>query len=142
MYCRNCARELSDKAVACPSCGLSPHAERKFCPNCGSPTEAVQAICLKCGVALAPAAALGGKEKVTAGLLGIFLGGLGIHKFYLGYKTEGIVMLCICLLGGLVTCGWAAGVIAMIGLIEGVIYLTRTDADFQALYVNGKKGWF
>lgn len=76
----------------------------------------------------------GAEKKVVAGILGILLGGLGIHKFYLGYTKEGIIQLVI----GVVTCG----VGGIIGLIEGIIYLTKSDDEFVATYVNGKKGWF
>ena len=78
------------------------------------------------------------KDKMAAGLLGIFLGSLGIHKFYLGYKKEGVIMLLVSLL----TCGAGAAVMSIIGLIEGIMYLTKTDEDFQAIYVQGYKGWF
>jgi TM2 domain-containing membrane protein YozV len=77
----------------------------------------------------------GADKKIAAGLLAIFLGSLGIHKFYLGYTTAGIIMLVI----SLFTCGT---VMAVIGLIEGIIYLTRTDEQFVATYVVGKKEWF
>jgi TM2 domain-containing membrane protein YozV len=77
----------------------------------------------------------GSEKKIAAGLLAIFLGALGIHKFYLGYTTAGIIMLVVSLL----SCGTIMGVI---GLIEGIIYLTRTDEQFVATYVNGKKEWF
>ncbi|HJZ54451.1 MAG TPA: NINE protein [Gemmataceae bacterium] len=73
-------------------------------------------------------------KRIVAGILGILLGGLGIHKFYLGYTTPGIIQLVL----GLVTCG-AAGII---GLIEGIIYLTKSDADFVQTYQVGKKEWF
>jgi TM2 domain-containing membrane protein YozV len=76
----------------------------------------------------------GAEKKVVAGILGILLGGLGIHKFYLGYTKEGIIQLVV----GVVTCG-AAG---LIGLIEGIIYLTKSDEEFVATYITGKKGWF
>ncbi len=76
----------------------------------------------------------GAEKKVIAGILGILLGGLGIHKFYLGYSKEGIIQIVITL----VTCG--AG--SLIGLIEGIIYLTKTDEEFVATYVTGQKGWF
>jgi len=76
----------------------------------------------------------GAEKKVVAGILGILLGGLGIHKFYLGYTKEGIIQLVVTLF----TCG--AG--SIIGLIEGIIYLTKSDEDFVATYVTGKKGWF
>ena len=78
-----------------------------------------------------------GKSKVTAGLLAIFLGALGIHKFYLGYNTEAIIMLLLFLFTGI-----GLAVIPLIALIEGIIYLTKTDQDFDATYVYGHKGWF
>ena len=76
----------------------------------------------------------GAEKKIVAGILGILLGGLGIHKFYLGYTKEGIIQLVITVC----TCGLAG----LIGLIEGIIYLTKSDEDFVATYVNAKKGWF
>ena len=78
------------------------------------------------------------KDKLAAGLLGIFLGSLGIHKFYLGYKKEAIIMLVV----SLATCGFGASVMGIIGLVEGIMYLTKSDEDFQAIYVEGYKGWF
>jgi TM2 domain-containing membrane protein YozV len=74
------------------------------------------------------------KSKVVAGVLGILLGSLGAHRFYLGDMTGGIIRLIVSVL----TCG-AGGII---GLIEGIIYLTKSDADFQRIYVVEKKGWF
>jgi TM2 domain-containing membrane protein YozV len=74
-------------------------------------------------------------KKLVAGLLAIFLGYLGIHKFYLGYNKAGIIMLLV----SLVTCGTVMGIV---GLIEGIIYLTKTDEQFEATYVVGKKEWF
>jgi TM2 domain-containing membrane protein YozV len=81
-------------------------------------------------------------QKLAAGLCGILLGGFGVHKFILGYKTEGIIMLVIGLVGGLLTCGMATGVMGLIGLIEGIIYLTKSDAEFVQTYQIGKKTWF
>lgn len=81
------------------------------------------------------------KSKIAAGLLGIFLGGLGIHKFYLGYTKEGVVMLVVGLLGSLLF-GIGAVVMGIIGLIEGIVYLTKTDSAFEETYVKGHKGWF
>jgi TM2 domain-containing membrane protein YozV len=91
----------------------------------------------------------GAEKKLPAGICGILLGGLGVHKFILGYTTEGIIMLLVTLVAapvvGLVTCGigfLAWGVMPIIGLIEGIIYLTKTDEDFVQTYVVNKKGWF
>jgi TM2 domain-containing membrane protein YozV len=84
----------------------------------------------------------GAEKKVAAGVLAILLGGLGIHKFYLGYTTAGIIMLAVSLCIGAFTCGTGYGLMGLIGLIEGIIYLTKTDADFVATYVTNKKEWF
>jgi TM2 domain-containing membrane protein YozV len=84
----------------------------------------------------------GAEKKVVAGVLGILLGGLGIHKFYLGYTTAGIVMLVVSIALGAFTCGSGIGLMGLIGLIEGIIYLTKTDEEFVATYVNSKKEWF
>lgn len=78
------------------------------------------------------------KDKLAAGLLGIFLGSLGIHKFYLGYTKEGVIMLLVSLL----TCGFGGAVMGIIGLIEGIMYISKTDEDFQNTYVYNYKGWF
>jgi TM2 domain-containing membrane protein YozV len=80
----------------------------------------------------------GSEKKLVAGLLGILLTCLGVHKFYLGYTKEGLIMLLVSLL----TCGFAAPVMGVIGLIEGIIYLTKTDEEFVATYITNKKGWF
>ena len=73
-------------------------------------------------------------KKLAAGLSGIFLGFFGIHKFVLGYTTAGVIML--------VTCGLGGFVMGIIGLIEGIIYLTKTPEEFQAIYIDGLKAWF
>ena len=75
----------------------------------------------------------GAEKKIPAGILGILLGGLGIHKFYLGYTKEGIIQIIL---------GLACGIGSIIGLIEGIIYLTKSDEEFVATYITGKKGWF
>jgi TM2 domain-containing membrane protein YozV len=84
------------------------------------------------------------KDKIAAALLAIFLGSLGIHKFYLGgqsQKTAGIVMLVISIVG---FCFLFIGplVIGIIAFIEGIIYLTKDDAEFDATYGHGDKAWF
>ena len=72
-------------------------------------------------------------KKLTAALLGIFLGGFGAHKFYLGYTTTGLIQLASSVCFGLG---------AVIGLIEGIMYLMKTDEEFDRIYVEGKKEWF
>lgn len=76
----------------------------------------------------------GENKKMVAGILGILLGGFGVHKFYLGYTKEGIIQLILTF----VTCGAAS----IVGLIEGIIYLTKSDEEFYQTYQVGKKPWF
>jgi TM2 domain-containing membrane protein YozV len=70
--------------------------------------------------------------KMVAGLLGILIGWTGAHRFYLGDTTGGIIRLCL----NLVCAG------GIIGLIEGIIYLTKSDEDFYQDYIVDKKAWF
>ena len=83
----------------------------------------------------------GEKSKVVAGLLAIFLGGFGIHKFYLGYNKAGIVMLLFTMFGFLFF-GIPGAIIWLIGLIEGIIYISKSDQDFFETYVAHQKEWF
>ncbi len=66
------------------------------------------------------------------------LGAFGIHKFVLGYTKEGVIMVLVTVL----TLGIGGAVMGIIGLIEGILYLTKSDDEFVATYVTGKKGWF
>ncbi|MEB3200744.1 MAG: TM2 domain-containing protein [Synechococcaceae cyanobacterium] len=77
-------------------------------------------------------------KKLAAGLLGIFLGSFGIHKFVLGYTNAALIMLLVTVL----TCGIAGFVMGLIGLIEGIIDLTRTPEEFRTLYIEGRREWF
>ncbi|GAA4269017.1 TM2 domain-containing protein [Hyunsoonleella aestuarii] len=83
----------------------------------------------------------GDNKKILAGVLGILLGWIGVHKFILGYQKEGIILLVLGLLG-FVTCGITSAVSGLVGLIEGIIYLTKSDEDFYNTYQAGKKSWF
>ena len=80
----------------------------------------------------------GGPSKVACGLCGILIGSLGIHKFLLGNTGAGLTMLLVSLL----TLGFGAIVMSIIGLIEGIIYLTKSDQEFYQIYVVQKKDWF
>jgi TM2 domain-containing membrane protein YozV len=77
-------------------------------------------------------------KKLAAGICGILLGGIGVHKFILGYTTEGLIMLFATVL----TCGIGGAVMGVIGLVEGIVYLTKSDDEFYHTYMADKKGWF
>lgn len=101
----------------------TPTKTTKFCSNCGKEIDIKAEICPKCGVRVGPVT-YHGKNKVVAGVLGILLGGIGIHKFYLGKIGMGILYILFC---------WTA-IPTVIGVIEGIIYLIMSDEDFAAKY--------
>ncbi len=88
----------------------------------------------------------GDNQKILAGILAIFLGWAGIHKFILGYQKEGIILLVASIIGFVLSCigigyfiVWATW---LIGFIEGIIYLTKSDEEFYNTYQVGKRPWF
>jgi TM2 domain-containing membrane protein YozV len=122
----------------------------RYCTKCGAQNDDTAQYCATCQAPL-PAGGyqpmqsvnqgqmtdwkvLGADKKLVAGICGILLGGFGVHKFILGYTTEGIIQIVITF----VTCG--AG--SIVGLVEGIIYLTKSDEDFVRTYIQNKKGWF
>lgn len=121
MFCKNCGNQVEDQAVVCVHCGVGAGTGTNFCPNCDAGTAPGQVVCTNCGIALTP---VDQKSKMTAGLLGIFLGAWGVHNFFLGNTNRGILQIILTV----VTCG-AAG---LWGFIEGIMILTgniKTDAN-------------
>lgn len=123
MFCRNCGSSMVDQAVVCIKCGVRAGDGFNYCQNCGCETATNAVVCTRCGVALSQPIPFGEqKSKLVAGLLGIFLGGLGVHNFYLGYngKAIGQILLSFCF-----------GLGAIWGLIDGIMILAgsiNTDA--------------
>ena len=105
-------------------------ADEKFCTQCGAAISARAEICPKCGVRQMPppstlsATAPNGKSKLAAALFALFLGGLGIHKFYLGQIGWGIGYLLLC---------WT-GIPFIVGIIEGILLLVMSDEEFVKRY--------
>ena len=124
----------------CTKCGAINDDLAQYCTNCQSPLTPVsnaggyQPMQSVHPGAMTDWKALGADKKVLAGVLGILIGSLGVHKFVLGYTTEGLIQIAI----SVVTCG----VGGIIGIIEGIIYLTKSDEDFVRTYIQNKKGWF
>ena len=126
----------------------------RYCSKCGAVNDESAAYCASCQAPLSPVGgyqpmqsvnqgvpgamtdwkALGADKKIVAGICGILLGGFGVHKFILGYTTEGIIQLVVTLL----TCGIGS----IVGVVEGIIYLTKSDEDFVRTYIQNKRGWF
>ncbi|ANC36146.1 MULTISPECIES: TM2 domain-containing protein [Gammaproteobacteria] len=96
----------------------------KFCYACGQQIDARAEICPKCGVRQQDAKVNGKKSKIAAGIFALFLGGIGVHKFYLGKVGMGILYLIFC---------WTL-LPAIIAFFEGIIYLCTSDEDFAKKY--------
>ncbi len=163
--CSSCGERLSPRAKFCDCCGEAqkiPHPlphdgesrtktgselQEKFCFACGETINGRAEICPYCGVRQQNVGssqpeymgeAATSSKKTSAALLAFFLGGLGIHKFYLGYSTSGLIMLLV----SLISCGLLALPIGIIALVEGVIYLTKSNEQFYEEYILNKKEWF
>ncbi|HKG61925.1 MAG TPA: TM2 domain-containing protein [Pyrinomonadaceae bacterium] len=123
----------------------------RYCTKCGAPNNDQAQFCTNCQAILAPIAnyqpplqtvnnqgslvnweSMGADKKIPAGICAILLGGFGVHKFIMGYTTEGIIQLVL----GLCGIGW------IIGLVEGIIYLTKSDEDYVRTYFQNRRGWF
>lgn len=88
----------------------------------------------------------GDNKKVLAGILAILLGYLGVHKFILGYNKEGIILLSFSIVSYVLIClligAFLVWIPMVIGVIEGIIYLTKSDEEFYETYQANKKPWF
>lgn len=93
MFCRTCGKELVEGADFCTSCGVKPLKGNKFCNACGAETRPDAEVCVKCGVRLGKVGTGEGKSWLVALLLSIFVGQLGIDRFYLGRIGTGILKL-------------------------------------------------
>lgn len=136
MYCRNCGKELNENADYCTHCGVATTKGNSYCGVCGSETNENADICVSCGTNLKKQQKEA-KSKVVAGLLGIFLGAFGIHRFYLGYTVIAVIQLVLSIVLGIFTCGVATAAVSIWGLVEGILILCgsviTTDANGQPL---------
>jgi len=125
-FCTKCGGQNDDLAQFCSTC------QGPLGPVGGGGYEPMQSV--NQGGPLTDWKTRGADKKLAAGLCGILLGGFGVHKFILGYTTEGVIEIVITFL----TCGLGH----FIGLIEGIIYLTKSDEEFVRTYIDGRKAWF
>jgi hypothetical protein len=118
----------ADVANTSPPPPQTLSANQKYCHACAAVLDARAELCPRCGVRQyqsAPAVTVSsGRSRTTAGIFALLLGGLGVHKFYLGKPVQGILYILFC---------WTL-IPSLIALIEGIIYLTKSDAEFKAKY--------
>ena len=134
--CIECGEEISVNAEICPNCGVRQISttETKFCKDCGAKIPKKAEICPKCGVRQMNSVSstlsniTTDKNKTTAGVLALILGGIGIHKFYLGQTGKGILYILLC---------WT-GIPGLLALIEGIQILCMNEEKFKAKYFTSK----
>lgn len=138
---------MATQYVTCPTCRTQNLTSGGRCVNCGT-TLPISPMPMQPMQPMYAPKPPGADKKIAAGICGIVLGGLGIHKFVLGYQQEGIIMLSAYLVSfiiAMVTCGIGTPLIlitTVIGIIEGITYLTKSDEEFSATYIVNKKPWF
>ncbi len=133
--CKECGHEVSDAAKVCPNCG-APVIRDVFCPKCGTKVPEDTKFCPVCGEKIVPLSDESceqgiTKDKVVAGLLAIFLGGLGIHYFYLGKTTAGLITILL----SLCSCGFWYIII----FVQGIVMLTMQEDVFYERYVDNDR---
>ena len=101
-------------------------ADEQYCSSCGEPIKKQAEICPECGVRVEGSAPTADKDRVTAGIFALLLGGIGVHHFYLGNTTRAVIYLLFF---------WTL-IPAIAGFIEGILYLVKSDAEFQAKYLT------
>jgi len=149
MFCRHCGNPLDNQAIVCTRCGRTPQNGVYYCWYCGAQCNPIAQVCTNCGVSLVQNTSYtSDKSRIVAGLLGILLGGLGIHNFYLGYTSKGIIQLVLTIVGyffwfgfyssfSIFYFGWFFfGIAGLWGFIEGILILVgqmNTDANGNRL---------
>lgn len=144
---------MATKIVKCLNCSAESKGLENFCRNCGNILTdrnlsqqfyRDQQIQRHSGTGSLP----GADKKILAGVLGILLGGIGVHKFIIGYNREGIIMLSSQLISWILfitSCGilfFLPFLVSVVGFVEGIIYLTKSDEEFVQTYIVDKKPWF
>lgn len=136
MYCKNCGAQMDPNAAICVKCGFQKGMGANYCHNCGNAMNPGAAFCISCGCATQPAYAAAPvyapgtepKSKLVAVLLCFFLGGIGIHDFYLGYNKNGIIKIVLS-----VCTGVGGGIWALIDFIRLLTGSISTDANGMPL---------
>lgn len=137
MRCYHCGEEIDENDVFCKYCGTRIIGVTYNCANCGQEIQSIDSLCLNCGYQNKDQRQrYKVKSRVIAGVLGIFLGGLGIHNFYLGYSSKGFIQL-LCSFLGMFTLGITSLIAGIWGFVEGVMILMGyIKKDGNDLYIK------
>ena len=156
-YCQTCGNTTQPESVWCATCGWrlgSSQVENANTPRITSelPSGSTQTLPPELAERMVRVGEQLGlrprrKSRITAGVFAILFGVVGLHKFYLGYIGTGIIVLIypimyFCTLFGPLLFPYGSYLMALIGIIEGIIYLGKNNEEFNSTYVQGKKRWF
>ena len=141
MFCTNCGKEVADNVAICINCGFPPRQEKNYCGYCGVKVAPRQVVCVKCGMSLnhnggpgcrpdGAAKPSGEKSRIAAALFALFLGGLGIHKFYYLSWVWGLVYLGFFF----ITCSWGGVITSLLAIVEAIRFFVMSDEDFEQKY--------
>lgn len=134
MYCRDCGQLISNDSLKCTNCGTRKGLGDNYCYRCGSRIKSNSIeVCEFCGAKLnnnIDELNIKIKNKLLAGLLALFLGGMGIHRFYLGYIKIGIVQLSLWVLGYF-TGGITWVIVQIWALIESILIFLGKIKDSE-----------
>lgn len=114
MYCKNCGEQMNDNQAICLKCGVKVEDGNKYCANCGAQLNEGAEVCTACGVAVKKAedkSKIGGQDKMIMGILGILLGGFGVHNFMMGEIKKGIIKIVLT---------FACGIGYILGIVDGI----------------------
>lgn len=137
-HCLNCGEQITADAEVCPHCGVNQttslegsYEERgeheKYCVECGTLINKQAELCPECGVQQPATGGSTNSDKVAAGVLALFLGGLGAHKFYQGNVKLGVLYLCF----------FWTGIPELLGIVEGILMLVADDEEYEEKYADG-----
>lgn len=132
-FCHHCGTSIAKSARVCPGCGSTQ-------PDMVSRATMAEPMPLAADhmpprIAVAPE-----NNRILCGILAIVLGVLGVHKFVMGYTAEGWTLVMITVFGSCIGLGPIVSIV--IGIVEGIVYLSKSDAEFHRSYEVGHKGWF
>ena len=114
MYCRNCGEKIDNTNSFCANCGWDPKLGNSFCCKCGARTLPHQVTCLNCGQNLASQMIESDRNMYVAAILAFLLGAFGIHDFYLGYTSRGVIKIVLTLL---VATSFISGIWSIVDLV-------------------------
>ena len=138
MYCKNCGKELREKALSCDHCNFTRGNGAGYCPHCGRRVPYQQEICEYCGGVVFSLYHEKSRHRVVAGLLALLLGYLGLHNFYLGYPKKGLFKLIITVILFLLGIGALTILIWGWAWIEGINILRgETRVDSKGRFLKG-----